>query len=188
MLPILALYSSEISPRGSDMTQDITVTGQVTAVILRADGSVRQKLEGNNLVTTMGLRHYAERFEESFNGTAVTSTFTTFVVGTGSTAADIGDDMADMTQFTGTTGEQVLASGYPKIDDDDTDNSGRGAFVLTWHASYGTGTTLSAIRQVGISVASPTGTNPLLMHHVFGAAFTKTTDETLKIFVNHTLA
>jgi len=171
------------------MTQDITVTGQVTAVILRADGSVRQKLEGNNLVTTLGLYHYAERFEESFNGgSPLTSTFTTFVVGTGSPTATIDDDLSDITEFTGITGEQVKASGYPKINDDDTDNSGRGEFVLTWHASYGTGTTLSAIRQVGISVASPTGTNPLLMHHVFGAAFTKTTDETLKIFVNHTLA
>lgn len=92
----------------------------------------------------------------------------------------------DVTTFLAGSGKAVDAT-YPKVPDDDADNTGDGADVVSWRVSYGTaegnGTNIAELALVD-NITTPT---KALAHALFAATFTKTSSDTLKVFVNHTM-
>ena len=85
-----------------------------------------------------------------------------------------------------TEGRLAVDSGYPQTDDPDTDNTLGGVDVVTWRYSYGTTEgNITDIAELAI-VDVLTAATAALCHALFGSTFTKTSSDTLKVFVNHT--
>lgn len=79
------------------------------------------------------------------------------------------------------------SSGYPKLNDTDPDNTGAGAYVITYLGSYSKASFSAASITHGlITNRSPGASEPLLTGYAFSGAFAKTTNDSLKVFVNHT--
>ena len=76
-----------------------------------------------------------------------------------------------------------------KTNDSDTDNSGRGVDAVSYKYYWNT----SAFNATGIlggaihDNASPADATKLLTHWTFAASFSKTANDTLTLFVNHTM-
>lgn len=151
--------------------------------ILAVLGSREGKLliPGANIVTNDGDRYYAQLGA----GEATTDDFDVHVLASAGTPAKA----ADYQWFTpiGST-EKAHTATYPKTSDADADNTGSGSDIVTYLATYGKADFAHAAITHGMitnatPVASP-GEN-LLTGYAFASSFAKTTDDTLKVFVNH---
>jgi len=87
-----------------------------------------------------------------------------------------------------TASRKIKDSSYPKTADDDSDNTGAGADIVTWRTSWTT-SDFNATAIIGgcfhVGGASPASGSKLLTHFSI-TSFNKTASDTLKIFVNHT--
>jgi len=155
----------------------------VIAVLKKADGT-KKVLFAKNIVTDEGDKWYAQKA----CGETPTNNFNTMVLGNGtqptwgksSTYDDLGSPISGS--------EKTVSSGYPKTNDDDTDNTGAGADVVTWKFEWGkTDFSATGINQAVITVASPGTGSPILTGFNFTSSFDKTENDTLKVFVNHTM-
>ena len=83
-------------------------------------------------------------------------------------------------------GTKAVDANYPCNSDPDTDNAAyASADSVTWRFSFGTGdANINNIAEGAIvdSLSSPT---KCVCHFKFAAAFSKTSSDTLKVFVNH---
>jgi len=104
-------------------------------------------------------------------------------VGTAPLKDDIHGDLANY--IAGSS--SIVVTGYPANGDTDPDNSGSGNAVISWRFSYAKGDFNSGVVQGVIVTTSPTSDSELLTHFVFATTFTKTSDDTLVVFVNHTV-
>lgn len=153
----------------------------VTAVLLRGDGT-RELIETRNIISADGDRYYAQRGA----GETPTNAFNALHLGTGATTPAKSDTATNFTAIANSG--KLVATGYPKTNDTDPDNTGKGATVVTWKFSYGaaegpfTGVT-EAIVTVGADAL--TAGEPILSHFRFPSTFSKTTSDTLSIWVNH---
>ena len=170
--------------------QKTEIKGRVVVVLKNEETGEKRVLETKNIVTNDGDLFYAERAVK-------TSVPTNFTDGSGvfdgimelyygaSAAPAKGNDRSDMTDLATSSGK-AMDSGYPKINDGDADNTGAGADIVTYLVSYTTGeANATDIADVVITNPSPGASEKLLMHAEFAAAFTKTSADTLKVFVNH---
>jgi len=151
----------------------------VVAILTHADGTETAIL-GANIVTDAGDRYYAEKA----CGQTPNKDFAAggMRLGTGSTAPAKAD--ADVTTFVAGSGKAVDAT-YPKTGDADTDNTGAGLDIVTWRVSYATTEANSAGINEGAVVDNITTPTAAHCHWLFAASFTKTSTDTLKVFVNH---
>ena len=88
-----------------------------------------------------------------------------------------------------TASRDTLESGYSKTADSDTDNSGRSADAVSYKYYWATGD-FNATGILGGCIhdnASPVNATKLLTHWTFSASFSKTANDTLTLFVNHTM-
>jgi carbon monoxide dehydrogenase subunit G len=147
--------------------------------LLKDEKTGRTRLiPGVNIVTNDGDQYYAE----AAAGTPSWSV-AGMRLGTNNTSPTKSD--SDVTAFLSGSGKGI-DSGYPKTDDDDADNTGAGADIVTWRVSYGTGEANgTGITELAIVDNISTPTNALT-HALFGASFDKTSSDTLKVFCNHT--
>ena len=86
------------------------------------------------------------------------------------------------------TSRKVFDSNYPKTNDTDADNTGAGLDVVTYLTSWTT-TDFNATGIIGGCIhdnSSPVSGTKLLTHFSI-ASFDKTSSDTLKVFVNHTM-
>ena len=87
-----------------------------------------------------------------------------------------------------TASRKIKDGAYPKTADDDSDNTGSGADIVTWRTSWTT-SDFNATAIIGgcfhVGGASPASGSKLLTHFSI-TSFNKTASDTLKIFVNHT--
>ena len=171
------------------------INTKVVVVIERKDGT-KETHESKNIVTNAGDLFYAERGVK-------TSIPTNFVDGSGdfdgimelysdagtpNAAPAKGNDRSNLTGTLATGSAQAMDSTYPKVNDGDSDNTGAGTDIVTYRVSYATGdANLANISDVIITNPSPGASEALLMHAEFGSSFTKTSSDTLKVFVNHQL-
>ncbi|HEU4895116.1 MAG TPA: hypothetical protein VFT85_04705, partial [Acidimicrobiia bacterium] len=141
-----------------------------------------------NIVTDAGDLYYAQR------GSAETPTnFTSGATFDGimelyngaSSAPAKSNNRSNLTGLV-TGSAKAMDSTYPKTNDGDADNTGAGTDIVTYRVSYTTGeANASSIADVIITNPTPGASEPLLMHAEFGSPFTKTSSDTLKVFVNH---
>jgi len=150
----------------------------IIAVIRDRQGK-KKTIKTKNLITNAGDLHMAEKLA----GDTPTVAFANCVLGTGSTAAAKDDDYSDMTPIAGS--EKAPSAGYPKTNDDDGDNTGAAADICTWCYEWTTGDfNDGAVREGCITKATPSGSDALFNRWVWGAAFEKASDATMKLFVN----
>lgn len=161
------------------------IVGRVTVVKTNTKTGKVDVFHSKNIVGDVGDIHYAQRGagEAPTNFTAMG-----FELGTAGNVPDKTSDRSDVTtKVSGSLKEDV--AGYPKTDDQDADNTGAGTNVVSHAVSYGTGDANAAdIDRVIITnwaSGSPGASEPVLMYATL-TAFTKTSDDTLRIFVNHT--
>ena len=167
------------------------VTGRVKEVRQTSlDGS-------HNIVTSAGARYYAHlgaSSTTSFTFNRMTVAASCEMVLGASVGATYGLlVLADNTSAVPTGGAQAFDATYPKVKDADADNTGSGSNVVTWLRTYSTtqGNTdvkcivlHQAAAHTGVGVAA--GTNFLINAATLAVSVTKTSSDTLKVFVNHT--
>jgi len=158
----------------------------VLAVLVGPEG--RRLVAASNIVTDAGDQYYAQRMAEE----AVTNAFTSLYLSEG--AWDAGHpakgSTADNLASVIAGSEKAADAGYPKTNDDDTDNDGSGVDVVSWRFSYSKADfSSSAIVAGTVSIAAATfggaSGDPLLTGFDL-SSFSKTSNDTLKFFVNHT--
>jgi hypothetical protein len=162
---------------------EVLITGKVLALLDTGIGSPIL-IPGLNIVTNDGDQYYAqtalgETPTDDFRGASAG-----LRLGSASTSPTKTD--TDVTTFLSGTGI-ALAATYPKTDDGDSDNVGAGVDVATWTYAYGTGDGNATGIQEGAIVDNRTTPTAALTHFLFGAAFNKTSSDTLKVIVNHTM-
>lgn len=146
------------------------------AILRRPDGSALL-YAGANIVTDAGDIYFAERSA----GESPTNAFTTwemYSAGTPGKSADRGD-------FTAISlSQQAQDGGYPKTDDDDSDNTGADVNVRTSRVSYSAATWAGTATHAGITNPTPGASELFLACWEWDDAIVKTLSDTLKAFHN----
>jgi len=181
----------------NDVDDEIGVKGTVVAVLTRGDTGEKETHVINNIVTNDGDLYYAERAALLTTGTPISPVPTDFTDANGvpdmimelydgaSDAPAKGNDRSNLTGLV-TDSDQAMDAGYPKVNDADADNTGAGVDIVTYLVSYAKADAISAtIADVILTNPSPGASENLIMHAEFSAAFAKTANDTLKVFVNH---
>lgn len=143
------------------MIQDsIKAKGQLSIVVTGADGQVKENYVVPNLVVTVGKNFIASRMKDTGSPTQMTH----MAIGSGSTAADVGDSTLG-TQL-GTRASLATAGGTVSNN------------VVTYQATFVPGNGTGAVTEAGIFNASTGGT--MLCRTVF-AVVNKGADDTMTI-------
>lgn len=160
----------------------VNVRGEVIAILHNEETGLVTVHRTHNIVTNAGDVYYAQMA----GGETPTNDFDTMWLGSGGSAPGKGNDSDDITLIASTA--KTVKSTYPKTDDDDSDNSGAGADILTWTFEWsGADFNHAAITDGAIGVGAYGSAEPVLTHFEFsGGAFAKTASDTLKVIVNHT--
>ena len=138
---------------------------------------------GSNLIGTAGLTYYGQKA----TGATPTNTFAVLELASAGTPG-AASDRSDFTMIGST--EQAFTATYPKLDDDDTDNAtDAGPLVCTYLSEYAAGDfTAASVTHGIITVATPGASAPILCGWAFASPFSQSANDSLKVFVNHTLA
>jgi hypothetical protein len=167
----------------------LALNENIVAVLVGKDGRKRT-IRAKNIIGDEGDKFYAQ----SACGESPTNAFTTL---------ELGNDVVDATGWTSghpcktsnrshmsskiSGSQKAVYTGYPKTNDTDPDNAGAGVDVISWRfdyakADFGDNNIIAGL----ITKASPGASEAILTGFSFAAKFGKTTDDTLKVFVNHT--
>lgn len=150
----------------------------VLAVLRNVHTGHERHILGRNIVTNDGDIWYARKA-----GGSSYFTVAGLRLGTGTATPTKSD--TDVTTALA-AGSVATDAGYPKTDDDDADNSSyASADSNTWRFSFGTGIANGNDIIEGAIVDSLTTPTKAVTHFKFGAAFNKTTSDTLKVFCSH---
>jgi hypothetical protein len=168
----------------ADRQREVAIAGTVVAVLRNQALGLELAIPGLNIVTNDGDQYYAQMVcaetpTDDFDGAS-----SGLRLGSDNTAPTKSD--TDVTTFLSGSAHG-LDAGYEKSDDDDSDNTGAGVDVVTWRYSYTTAEgNVSGIIE-GAIVDNTTTPTAALTHFLFAASFNKTSSDTLKVFVNHTM-
>lgn len=150
----------------------------VLAVVEGPEGKLL--IPAHNIVTDAGDIYYAQKSA----GEAPTNAFTTMVMCSAGTPGKA----AVYSAFTAIAGStKVISATYPKTNDTgDADNTGDAVNVVSWLGNWAKADFNNAAISHGlITIAAPVSGSNLLTGYAFAAAFAKTVNDTLKVFVNH---
>lgn len=169
-----------------------SIEGRVCCCVYDEDKILQDVLESFNTVTNVGDRFY------SYRGAAEQPTDAHFT--SGATIAFDGimelyngasgapaktNDRSDLVGLVSGSAKAIDAT-YPKSNDSDADNTGKDADADTYKVTYTTGeANASSIDDVIITNPSPGSSENLLMHADSLGSFTKTSSDTLVVYVNH---
>ncbi len=179
---MITLHESK-KPIGTQINPDLNIC------IVRENQDTGDKtwLYAKNIVTNDGDLYYAQK---SVGGTPTTDfggSDGRMELRTGSATPAKAHVYSDVTTPV-TASRKVKDNTYPKTADDDSDNTGAGADIVTWRTSWTT-SDFNATAIIGgcfhAGGASPASGAKLLTHFSI-TSFNKTASDTLKIFVNHT--
>lgn len=159
----------------------IGIIGNVVAVLTHEDGS-QEVFTTKNIVTSSGDLHYAQRAMGQTPTIAYQSAPAGLRLGSGSTAPTKSDTSVT-TYLTGTT--HTVDATYPRTADPDAGNTGSGTTTGTWRYSYLTSEGNAIGIREGAIVNNTTTPTACLSHFLFPAAFTKTSTDTLVVYVNN---
>ncbi len=176
------------SKAGLWLPQSDTLVPRHKNVLIVLNGPRGRRLYATkNIVTNAGDVYYAEvgSQDSPTNAFAELSLSTVDFSPAPAKASDAGD-LASV--IAGAT--SAMDANYPQANDQDADNTGAGTDITTWLASYtGAAFNDATIEDGCIHVTGATfgsGTDPLLTAFSL-TSFAKTSDDTLKVFVNHTM-
>jgi len=140
----------------------------------------RDLVLGHNLVTDDGELHYAELINQE----TPTNAFGVMELATATPVQAASDDRSDYTIQA--SSEKAFSSGFPKRNDTDTGNTGKGTDVFTYKAEYtpadGNWTGLDG----GIITnATPGASEAILTGFDFASSINKDSSTALTVWVNH---
>lgn len=169
----------------SERQDQVAIAGTVLAVLRQPALGLDTVIPGLNIVTNDGDLYYAqmaagETPDDDFDGAS-----SGLRLGSDNTSPTKTD--TDVTTFLSGTGH-ALDGTYEQTDDQDADNTGAGADILTWRYSYTTGEGNQNGIIEGAIVDDRTTPTAALTHFLFAASFNKTSSDTLKVFVNHEMS
>lgn len=184
---------------------NIGITTEVFAILRNEETGEETRYTGHNLISNHGLTYYARMASNETITDAVSDpqfydvTKCSATVFDGTTAPAAGADLsaiwAERITDSGGAATVALASGYPKTNDTDTQNTGTtDVYTVSYKFNWpsGAGTNFSgAAKDIAIHHTSATGVagDELLMHAEFDATgITKGTADSLTVFVNHTFS
>jgi hypothetical protein len=174
------------------------IHGEVRCILRDAEtGQIKSIHKSRNLVLDAGDLYYAEL------GVAATIPSNFTVAGTPfafdgqlemfksvSVAPTKAANRSGMTSKANPTSGTTLKSmdgTYPKVNDLDADNSGKGADVLTYKVSYTAGDWSDAAALDDCDLTNPTpGATEAMLMWADGLAVTKSSSDTLVVYINHT--
>lgn len=171
----------------------IAVRGFAVAVLESQTTGLRSFFRTRNLVTNAGDLFYAERGVAQTVPTNFTTAGGVFdgimELYNGASPAPAKTDIRSTLVGLVSGSAKAMDATYPKLNDGDTDNPGPvGTDIITYRVSYTTAeANASAIADVIITNPSPAAGEALLCHFEFASTFTKTSSDTLKVFLNHTM-
>lgn len=184
LLPVNQRLLNEIVDRGQSLwfpewALEVPKMLNILGILQRPDGILA--IPAHNIVTTAGDVHYAQRA----TGQAVTNDFTSHAMASAGPATPAkGDTYGLYTVIAGSL--KVNDTGYPQANNQDADNTTRGAGTITHKVSYTRGDFNAASITHGlITIAAPVAGSALLCGYAWPAAFAKTVDDTLTVYVNH---
>jgi hypothetical protein len=151
----------------------------VLAVLATPRG--RALFPASNIVTTAGDTYYAQQGagETPTNAFGITELASAGTPGKAATRATF--TMIGATQ-------KAHASGWPRTNDPDADNTGAGATVVSYKAAYAKADFNHAAISHGVITNVAAGASePLLTGYAFASPFAKTANDTLAVYTNHTL-
>ncbi len=140
---------------------------------------------GENIVTTKGEIHYAQRCANE----APTDAFTTMWLCTGRGGNANGapaktDNRGNYNDIAASN--KANSSGYPKSNDNDADNTGASNNTVSWLFSYAAGDgNFAAITHCYITKTGNTANDVLLCGVLFASNWAKDSNTSAKVFVNH---
>lgn len=168
------------------------VTGQVLAILRHQQANEEMIIPGLslytpgvNIVTSDGDIYYAQLAMSD----ALTDDFQAAGAGLrlGSDNTAPGKANIDVVTFLSGSDHAIDAT-YPQSNDSDGDNTGAGTSVMTWTYSYLTSEgNVAAIIEGAISDVRAGPSTAVLTRFLFSGVFTKTSSDTLKVIVNHTV-
>jgi hypothetical protein len=179
---------------------DLTLRGNVVVVLENQITGKKRTFVSKNIVTDAGDLYYAERGALLTTGTPIGPVPTNFTDTNGvpdmimelydnspaNNAPAKANDRSDLLGTLAPSSGKAIDATYPKVNDGDSDNTGAGTDIITYRVSYLTSEANQADNtDVILTNPSPGASEPIIMHAEFGASFTKTSADTLKVFVNH---
>jgi hypothetical protein len=176
------IFDNDTDSRSFFNQQERPSKMNVLAVLTDEKTGKKKWIHGANIVTVFGNRFYA--LAPTGNSASI-ATPLGIMLGIGSTAVSNTDSVI-MTSFASCFGS--LTAGYPKNSDADVDNTGSGSNIVTWAVTFvAAGISQVGIRELCLCSVSNVTPNTILNRALFSAAFDKTTSDTLKVFINHTM-
>lgn len=182
-------YISRHKGYDPDKTNVVAVIGRPEVSPSGVEDLIKEWYYGPNIVTNDGDIYYAQK---AVGETPATNE--NFLAGRYELQNPATQDTPAKTDTYGnvttpiTASRKVYDSTYPKRNDNDTDNTGAGVDIVTYRTSWTTGDfTANGINGGAIhDNASPVAGTKLLTHFTI-SSFNKTSSDTLKFFVNHTM-
>ncbi len=178
----------------------VNIKGSIVVVITNTKTGKKRTYKTHNIVTDAGDLYIAERNALLTVGSPIGPVPTNFTDANGvpdmimelydnstpNTAPGKGNDRSDLNGVLATGSAQVIDATYPKVNDGDSDNTGAGVDIVTYRVSYVKADANQTDTTDGILTnPSPGASEPVISHWEFTASFTKTADDTMKVFVNH---
>ena len=174
---------------GKEIRATERIVGDVGVVLTNVKTGKKRVYRTHNIVTDDGDQYYAQKG-------ASESPWTVAGMRLGSNGGSPSAPTKSDVKMQTTTGSTPIASsvqaidgGYPKTNDDDTDNPGTvDVDVVTWRRSYTTAQANDAnIATLDLpdNLTDGSITKSLCIAN-FAAKFAKTSSDTLKVYVNHT--
>lgn len=182
------------------VNDELNIRGSVVVVFTNVETGEKRTFITHNIVTDAGDLFYAERGALLTVGATIGPVPTNFTDANGvpdmimelydntpaNNAPAKGNDRGDLLGTIAPSSAKVIDATYPKVNDGDSDNTGAGTDIITYRVSYITSeANLADITDVILTNPAPGATEPVINHAEFGASFTKTSADTLKVFVNH---
>lgn len=168
------------------MNDKFGIKGRIVAVVENVNTGQKRIYESDNIVTTSGDAYYAALATRGQNSPPIS--FSAIMLGTSCLNGFPAKTSVVSSQTSSAGAIKIFTAGYPKVVDVDADNTLTGlSTVVTYLASWGTtdfAATVSSVQIVPSGASNPAPLDPVLMHATFGPV-TKTSSDTLKLFVNH---
>jgi hypothetical protein len=166
--------------RDQDLLVPLAPTGMNVRGALYLPTGEKLAVAGHNLITDDGELHYAERIA----GSPSTDVFTTGELASAVPATPATtDNRSHYTMIAGS--EKAVSATYPKINDTDTDNTGKGADVFTFKYEWTAGDGNWADIDGGIITNASPGASEDILTGFTITNFAKDSSTALNLWVNH---
>ena len=143
-----------------------------------------QKIWGRNIVTNAGDVWYAQSACSETPTNAFANLYLATACGETSGVPVKDSDYSDFTLHAGS--EKAKSTDYPKTNDADVQNTGSGTDIVTWLFEYTSANgPFVDVTHSFISIASASGTDPIMNGYKWTAAWSKDDSTQAKIFTNH---